>query len=142
VFDDATYPLDANSWLRTTEAKFSLLHCLEAQKTIFMAQQLRGSMSAWWATFTTTLHEDYLMSWAEFREAFRGHHIPNGHMDRKQLEFLDLKKGSNTMFEYHKRFTYHAKFGSHHVDTDVKKTTLFLKGLCAKIYEQLMPFQS
>jgi hypothetical protein len=40
-------------------------------------------MSAWWATFTTTLTNGYQVSWAEFYEAFREHHIPNGLMDRK-----------------------------------------------------------
>jgi hypothetical protein len=34
------------------------------------------------------------------------------------------------------------KYGAHHVITDVKKTTLFCKGLCAKIREKLMSFQS
>jgi predicted ATPase len=34
------------------------------------------------------------------------------------------------------------KYGAHHVITDVKKTTLFRKGLCAKIHEKLMSFQS
>jgi hypothetical protein len=34
------------------------------------------------------------------------------------------------------------KYGAHHVIMDVKKTTLFRKGLCAKIHEKLMSFQS
>jgi hypothetical protein len=40
VFADATNPLEANSWLRTTESKFGLLHCTEYQKTLYAAQQL------------------------------------------------------------------------------------------------------
>jgi hypothetical protein len=36
----------------------------------------------------------------------------------------------------------HTQYGAHHVDTDVKKTAMFCKGLCAKIHEQLMSFQS
>jgi hypothetical protein len=55
-------------------------------------------------------------------------------------EFLDLKQGSNTVYEYYKGFIYLVQYGVHHVDTDAKKTTLFLKGLCAKIHEQLMPY--
>jgi hypothetical protein len=77
-------PLEADSWLCTTEAKFGLLHYSETQKTLFVAQQLRGSMSAWWATFTTTLPDGYQVLWAEFCEAFQGHHIPDGLMDHKQ----------------------------------------------------------
>jgi hypothetical protein len=39
----ATNPLEADSWLHTTESKFGLLHCREYQKTLYVAQQLRGS---------------------------------------------------------------------------------------------------
>jgi hypothetical protein len=38
VFADATDPLEADSWLRTTESKFGLLHCTEYQKTLYAAQ--------------------------------------------------------------------------------------------------------
>jgi hypothetical protein len=38
VFTDVTNPLEANSWLRTTESKFGLLHCTEYQKTLYAAQ--------------------------------------------------------------------------------------------------------
>jgi hypothetical protein len=47
VFADATDPLEADSWLRTTELKFGLLHCTEYQKTLYAVQQLRGSAGAW-----------------------------------------------------------------------------------------------
>jgi hypothetical protein len=74
VFAEATDPLEAKSWLRTTQAKFILLRCSEMQKMLFVAQQLRGSVSAWWVTFTATLRDGYQVPWAEFYEAFWGHH--------------------------------------------------------------------
>jgi hypothetical protein len=80
--------------------------------------------------------------WPEFYEAFQEHHIPEGLIDRKQQKFLDLKQGSDIMYEYCKRFIYLVQYGSHHTDMDGKKTTLFRKGMCAKICEHLMPFQS
>jgi hypothetical protein len=43
VFADATNPLEADNWLHTTESKFGLLYCSEYQKTLYAAQQLRGS---------------------------------------------------------------------------------------------------
>jgi hypothetical protein len=46
------------------------------------------------------------------------------------------------VYEYCKRFIYLVQYGMHHIDTDVKTTALFCKGLCAKICEHLMPFQS
>jgi hypothetical protein len=47
VFADATDPLEVDSWLRTIESKFGLLHCTEYQKTLHVAQQRRGSAGAW-----------------------------------------------------------------------------------------------
>jgi hypothetical protein len=38
VFSGAKDPLDADDWLRTTESKFGLLHCIEYQKTLYAAQ--------------------------------------------------------------------------------------------------------
>jgi hypothetical protein len=140
VFTEAMDPLEADSWLCMTETKFGLLRCSEMQKTLFVAKQLHGSVSAWWVIFTTTLPDGYQVSWAGFHRAFWGYHIPDGLMDRKQQEFLDLKEGSGTMYEYCKRFIYLAQYGAHHIDTDAKKTALLHKGLCTKIREQLMTF--
>jgi hypothetical protein len=46
VFSMAKDSLEADDWLRTTESKFGLLHCIEYQKTMYAAQQLRGSVGA------------------------------------------------------------------------------------------------
>jgi hypothetical protein len=35
VFANVTDPLEADSWLRTIESKFRLLHCTEYQKTLY-----------------------------------------------------------------------------------------------------------
>jgi hypothetical protein len=37
------------------------------------------------------------ITWAEFKQAFKEHHIPKGLMDRKMKELLALKQGSNTV---------------------------------------------
>jgi hypothetical protein len=63
VFADAIDPLEADSWLRTTKSKFGLLHCIEYQKTLYAAQQLRGAAGAWWATYITTLPNDHHVPW-------------------------------------------------------------------------------
>jgi hypothetical protein len=55
AFTEAVNPLEADNWLRIINSKFGLLHCTEYQKTLFMAQQLCGPMSAWWDNFTTTI---------------------------------------------------------------------------------------
>ena len=45
LFHKTDDPLDTDAWLRTIESKFALLPvpCSEANKTLFAAQQLRGT---------------------------------------------------------------------------------------------------
>jgi hypothetical protein len=90
TFAEVTNTLEADNWLRIIESKFRLLHCTEFQKTLFVAQQLHGLATAWWANFTATIQDGHQVSWAEFRTTFREHHIPAGLMAHKLLEFLYL----------------------------------------------------
>jgi hypothetical protein len=46
VFTDVTNALEVDHWLCTTESRFGLLHYTEFQKTLYVAQQLRGSAGA------------------------------------------------------------------------------------------------
>jgi hypothetical protein len=83
--------LEVDSWLRTMESKFRLLHCTEYQKTLYVAQQLRGLAGAWWASYMTALPADHLVPWGEFRTAFHAHHLSTGLLRTKLNEFLDLE---------------------------------------------------
>jgi hypothetical protein len=86
-FAVATDPLKANNWLWVTESKLGLLHCTELQKTLFAAQQLRGSASVWWDSYTATLPKNHQVPWNEFCKAFRAHHLPVGLLRSKLKEF-------------------------------------------------------
>jgi hypothetical protein len=78
VFADAIDPLEADNWLYTTESRFGLLHCIEYQKTLYAAHQLRGEAGAWWASYTATLPIDHHVPWEEFYTAFHAHHHSAG----------------------------------------------------------------
>jgi hypothetical protein len=80
------------------------------------------------------------VSWAEFRMAFRGHHIPAGLMAQKLLEFLHLQQGSSSVYEYSKKFNHLSQYGSYHADTDEKKMSLFRQGLSPVLREHLTVF--
>jgi hypothetical protein len=100
LFSGGRDPLEADDWLRTIESKFSLLNCTEYQKTMYAAQQLRGPAGASWASYTATLPADHHVLWGEFCTAFHGHHLSAGTMRRKLTEFLDLRQGSRSVYEY------------------------------------------
>jgi hypothetical protein len=48
VFTRVNEPLEVDDWLRIMEQKFDLIDCIEYQKPVFAAQQLRGAAGAWW----------------------------------------------------------------------------------------------
>jgi hypothetical protein len=122
-------PLEADSWLHTMESKFGLLHCTEYQKTMYIAQQLRGAARAWWASYITTLPIDHHVPWDEFRTAFCGYDLCVGLLHSKLKEFLDLEQGNHSAFYYMRQFNNLAQYGSYHVDTDEKKANLYRAGL-------------
>jgi hypothetical protein len=62
LFTEMTDPLEVNHWLHVMESMFGLLRYSEFQKTLFAAQQLCGSASAWCATYTATIQDNHQVS--------------------------------------------------------------------------------
>jgi hypothetical protein len=138
VFVDVTDPLEADTWLCIMESKFGLLHCTEYQKTLYIAQQLRGLVGAWWASYIVALPTDHHVPWGEFRTAIHAHHhLSAGLLHSKLKEFLDLEQGNHSVFDYTKQFNTLAQYGSYHVDTDENKANLYHEGLTVHLQEHL-----
>ena len=72
-------------------------------------------------------------TWAEFKEAFRAHHVPAGVILRKLTEFLALKQGNNNVMQYAQNFNTLSQYTGYHVDTDEKKQACFRQGLSSKL---------
>jgi hypothetical protein len=68
------------------------------------------------------------VAWDEFYVAFRGHHLSVGTMRHKLVEFLELRQGNHSVYEYTQEFNNLAQYSGHHVDTDVD-TILCIQGL-------------
>jgi hypothetical protein len=132
-------PLDAGAWLRTMESKFALLTipCADSSKAHFTAQQLRGAGRIWWDNCCAMQPTGHVISWEEFRTAFRAHHIPEGLLERKLNEFLALTQGTRTVLQYAQAFNHLCQYASYHVDSDTKKQDRFRRGLNTKPKECL-----
>jgi hypothetical protein len=141
-FANATNPLEADSWLHTTESKFGLLHCTEYQKTLYAVQQLRGATRAWWASYIATLPDDHHVSWDELCTAFRAHHLSAGLLRSELKEFLDLEQGNHSVFDNTRQFNTLDQYDTYHVDTDQKKTNLYRAGLTIHLHEWLVHLSS
>jgi hypothetical protein len=138
TFSKAEDPLEAEAWIKAIEAKFSafVLPCSEENKANFAALQLRGEALMWWDHFKS-MQRGRAVTWDEFKQAFKSHHIPKGLMDRKMRELLALRQGSDTVYRYAQKFNNLCQYGGHHVDTDAKKMERFRDGLDGKLYERL-----
>jgi hypothetical protein len=100
VFANVTDPLEVDSWLRTTESKFGLHHCTEYQKTLYAVQQLRGAARAWCSSYIATLPFDHQVPWDDFCTTFCAHYLSVGLLCSKLKEFLNLKQGNHSVFDY------------------------------------------
>ena len=119
--------------------KFSLLTvpCSEASKARFAAQQLRGPARMWWDHYHGMLPADHVVSWNEFKDAFRAHHIPTDLLDRKLNEFLALTQTKRTVLQYAQTFNHLCQYAGYHKDTDAKKRDCFRRGLSTNLQERL-----
>jgi hypothetical protein len=123
---------------KAIEAKFStfVIPCSEENKANFAALQLRGEALMWWDHFKT-MQQGRAVTWNDFKQAYKSHHIAKGLKDRKMRELLALRQGSDTVYRYAQKFNSLCQYGGHHVDTDAKKMERFRDGIDGKLYEQL-----
>jgi hypothetical protein len=96
----AKEPLESDEWVRVMEQKFGLIQCTETQKPLIAAQQLRGPASTWWANFSAIPPAGHLVTWVEFKQAFREHYILEGVLQMKLEEFIRLKQGGDSIMQY------------------------------------------
>jgi hypothetical protein len=83
-------PLQADDWLRSVERQLVVAQCDDRERVLYAAGQLRGSALDWWESYPAQDHDS--LTWVQFRERFRSHHIPEGIMKMKQKEFRALKQ--------------------------------------------------
>jgi hypothetical protein len=90
TFSHATDPLQADDWLRSVERQLVVAQCDDRERVLYAAGQLRGSALDWWESYPAQDRDS--LTWVQFRECFRNHHIPEGIMKMKQKEFRALKQ--------------------------------------------------
>jgi hypothetical protein len=100
-------------------------------------QQEHGGMLTLPDAYTTAHATPDAITWQEFTESFRNHHIPAGVMRLKKKEFLSLKQGWMSVAEYRDRFIELSRYAPEEVVDDPKKQERFLEGLAGPLHYQL-----
>jgi hypothetical protein len=90
TFSHAADPLQADDWFRSVERQLDVAQCDDREQVLCAAGQLRGSALDWWESYPARDRD--ALTWVQFREHFRNHHIPAGVMKMKHKEFLALKQ--------------------------------------------------
>jgi hypothetical protein len=90
TFSHATDPLQEDNWLRSVERQLVVAQCDDRERVLYAAGQLRDSALDWWESHPAQDRDS--LTWVQFREHFRNHHIPEGIMKMKQKEFRALKQ--------------------------------------------------
>jgi hypothetical protein len=137
VFTHAADPLDADDWLKTVGKMLTTAQCDDREKVLFAADRLQGSAGAWWDAYTTAHATPNTITWQEFTESFRNHHIPAGLMRLKKKEFLSLQQGGMSVIEYRDRFIELSRYAPKEVVDDPKKQEHFMEGLAGPLQYQL-----
>ncbi|XP_062191320.1 uncharacterized protein LOC133895159 [Phragmites australis] len=138
TFDSTEDPLEANDWLRDITRKLKVINCEGQERVNLATHQLTGSTTEWWENYCEASVDADAITWEEFCEEFRKHHVLEGTMEMKPDEFCSLKQGSMIVNQYIRKFIRLSRYALEDVSTNKKKQDCFKKGLQSSLYIQLV----
>jgi hypothetical protein len=103
---------------------------------LYASGRLEGATSDWWDAFIAAHANADAITWQEFQENFRAHHITSEIIKLKK-ELLSLTEEGMSVSEYRDRFTQLSRYTPEEVDTDEKRQERFLVGLIGPLNYQL-----
>jgi hypothetical protein len=78
--------MDAEDWLKSVEMKLQVVQCNNCE-VLLASHQLSGPVADWWDAYMKAHEEPESINRPEFRAAFRAHHVPQGVIKLKKMEF-------------------------------------------------------
>ena len=138
TFSHTDKPLEAEDWLRDMERKLIIAKCSDLEKVLYAPHYLTGAAASWWENFLHMHPNENDITWDDFKEGFRGAHIPKSIMKIKKREFDDLKQRNMTVSEYNGQFTLLSRYANEERMTESKKMEKFLDGLAPALKCQLV----
>ena len=105
---------------------------------LYASHYLSGTAASWWENICHTHPHGADLTWEQFKEIFRGAHIPNSIMKLKKREFEDLKQRGTTVTQYLDQFIQLVRYAHEDYMTENKKMEKFLEGLVPSLKCQLV----
>ena len=129
IYRSSTQPLDADDWLRDISYELESANVPLASYVNFAAYFLKGPAAQWWDSHRRSQPDGTIITWAEFKAAFRARYIPQGIMDRKKREFRNLVQGNKTVDAYQREFLELSRYAEEDIATDARRQEKFREGL-------------
>ena len=82
-----------------------------------------------------------VITWDEFHQDFKAHHIPQSMVESKREEFRNLKQGSMSVYEYNKMFQKLSCFAKQDVPDEKSMIYQFRGGLGEDLQLALVIFE-
>src|SRR3954469_7478329 len=137
VFRCSSELLEADDWLRSIERKLETTHVAPNDRVMFAVYFLEGAAVEWWENYVAMQPDGHVVTWQQFRDAFRGYHIRDEMMERKKEEFCNLTHGDRSIYEYMTEFNHLSRYAQEDISTDARKQANFRKGLSPVIRHDL-----
>ena len=137
TFSHASDPLEAEDWLKAVERQLDIAQCDDRERVLYASGQLQGAALAWWDAYQYAHPNRNQITWQQFRDNFRSHHVPSGLMTLKKKEFLALKQEGLSVTAYRDKFLELARYAPEDVATDQQRQTRFRDGLHDAIQYQM-----
>ncbi|WVZ90826.1 hypothetical protein U9M48_037086 [Paspalum notatum var. saurae] len=106
VFTHSANPMDVEDWLRTVERELDI------------ARKGDGSAQEWWEAYRFAHRNPSSITWQEFKNNFRMHHVPDA-----------LRLNNKIVSEYRDKFIQLSRYAPEEVDSEPKRQRRFMKGL-------------
>ncbi|KAL6561072.1 hypothetical protein OROGR_003792 [Orobanche gracilis] len=114
VFKGKYDPDGALEWLKEIERIFQVMDCSPAQKVRYGTYVLAVEADDWWLEVRARLEAaGEEITWVMFLKEFMSKYYPEDVRGKKEIKFLELKQGNQSVTEYAAKFVELDKFYPH-----------------------------
>ncbi|XP_020208438.1 uncharacterized protein LOC109793387 [Cajanus cajan] len=108
-------PDAAMNWLTEIEKIFNVMDCPLTQKVKLATFMLTVDAHFWWeGALRRMIDGGVHLNWDSFKKAFLEKYFPDDVRSRKEMEFLELNQGNDTLADYAAKFDALVRYCTHY----------------------------
>src|SRR3954465_4274986 len=133
TFHHPEQPLEADDWRRDVTSQLESAGVNAINYVTFATYLLRGPAAQWWDTHKSSLAEGTVVTWNDFKAAFRARYIPQAIMNRMKAKFRNLVQGSKSVEAYQREFLHLSRYAGSDLPDDASRQEKFREGLNSEL---------